>query len=54
VFASRDDGRTWKEIAEALPPVVCVRAAVIGGKAPRAKARRAPARSRSGTARRAA
>jgi hypothetical protein len=30
LFGSRDEGRTWKEIAGALPPIVCVRAAVVG------------------------
>lgn len=31
LFGSRDDGETWKEIADGLPPVVCVKAAAAGG-----------------------
>ena len=31
VFGSRDDGVSWKCIADGLPPVVCVKAAVLGG-----------------------
>jgi photosystem II stability/assembly factor-like uncharacterized protein len=30
VYASPDSGRTWTLVADGLPPVVCVRAAVIG------------------------
>lgn len=30
VYGSADEGETWREIADALPPVVCVRAAVVG------------------------
>jgi hypothetical protein len=30
VFASADAGESWKEIADALPPVCCVKAAVVG------------------------
>jgi photosystem II stability/assembly factor-like uncharacterized protein len=29
VFGSADEGESWREIADALPPVVCVRAAVV-------------------------
>ncbi|HXT19297.1 MAG TPA: exo-alpha-sialidase, partial [Thermoanaerobaculia bacterium] len=29
VYASRDGGDSWSAVAEALPPVVCVKAAVI-------------------------
>jgi hypothetical protein len=28
VFGSPDDGDTWETIADGLPPVVCVKAAV--------------------------
>ena len=38
VFGSRDEGASWRQIVEGLPPVVCVKAAVVGGTA---KARRA-------------
>ena len=31
LFGSADEGDTWTEIAGALPPIVCVKAAVIGG-----------------------
>jgi hypothetical protein len=30
LFASRDDGDSWSLLADGLPPVVCVRAAVVG------------------------
>jgi photosystem II stability/assembly factor-like uncharacterized protein len=30
VFASRDEGASWKEVAAHLPEVLCVRAAVVG------------------------
>jgi hypothetical protein len=30
LFASADDGEQWKEIADALPPICCVKAAVVG------------------------
>jgi hypothetical protein len=29
VFASRDEGASWDMVAEALPSVVCVKAAVV-------------------------
>jgi len=47
VFASRDDGDAWKAIAEGLPPVVCVRAAVVGD----AAAKMRPAKPRDTRAR---
>ncbi len=31
LYGSADEGESWMEIADALPPVVCVRAAVVGG-----------------------
>ena len=31
LFGSADEGGTWKEIADALPSIVCVKAAVVGG-----------------------
>ncbi|MBA3557925.1 MAG: exo-alpha-sialidase [Gemmatimonadaceae bacterium] len=34
LFASADDGENWREIAEGLPSIVCVKAAVIGAAAP--------------------
>jgi photosystem II stability/assembly factor-like uncharacterized protein len=30
LFGSADEGETWREISGALPPIVCVKAAVIG------------------------
>jgi hypothetical protein len=30
LFGSADDGESWQEIADALPPIVCVKAAVVG------------------------
>ena len=31
LFASRDEGKTWQRILEGLPPVLCVRSALIEG-----------------------
>jgi photosystem II stability/assembly factor-like uncharacterized protein len=31
IFGSRDEGRTWQIIVEGLPPVVCLRSAVVHG-----------------------
>jgi len=31
LFGSSDEGRTWQKIHEGLPPVVCVRSAVVDG-----------------------
>jgi len=42
IYASPDDGKNWERIAEGLPPVVCVKAAVVGERA----ARRSPAGNR--------
>jgi photosystem II stability/assembly factor-like uncharacterized protein len=39
VFGSRDEGASWKRIVEGLPAVVCVKAAVVGGKVPSRRAR---------------
>ena len=30
LYGSADDGSSWREIADALPPIVCVKAAVVG------------------------
>lgn len=30
VFASADDGDSWRQLASHLPDVLCVRAAVVG------------------------
>jgi hypothetical protein len=30
LFGSADEGETWREISGALPPIVCVKAAVVG------------------------
>jgi serine/threonine protein kinase/photosystem II stability/assembly factor-like uncharacterized protein len=32
VYFSADDGKNWKQIAEGLPPVVCVKAEIVGGR----------------------
>jgi photosystem II stability/assembly factor-like uncharacterized protein len=55
LYASRDGGDSWRLVADGLPPIVCVKAALVGdgaGRAPRA--RRAPraTRTRRGAARR--
>jgi photosystem II stability/assembly factor-like uncharacterized protein len=38
VFGSADEGGTWKPIVEGLPAVVCVKATVVGGTAPKRRA----------------
>ena len=38
LYSSRDDGGSWKLLHEGLPPVVCVRAAVVSGKRAAGKA----------------
>jgi len=43
LFASQSEGGSWQCLAEGLPPVTCVRAAVIGGAAKPAR----PVRSRA-------
>jgi hypothetical protein len=35
VFGSNDEGKTWKLLSDGLPPVVCVKAAVVSGQVPR-------------------
>jgi photosystem II stability/assembly factor-like uncharacterized protein len=30
LYASSDEGKTWNRIAEGLPPIVCVKSAVVG------------------------
>ncbi len=30
LFASRDDGESWQAVADSLPPITCVKAAVVG------------------------
>ena len=30
LYGSADEGRTWKRILEGLPPVVCVKAVLVG------------------------
>ena len=49
LFGSADEGKTWKRILEGLPPVVCVKSALIGGPGgvrAFAKPKRAPKRTR--------
>ncbi len=41
LFASRDSGRSWQLVREGLPPVVCVKAAVVAPKRASARRRRA-------------
>jgi serine/threonine protein kinase len=43
LYGSADEGKSWTRILEGLPPVVCVKSAVIGG--PRARAARPKAKS---------
>ena len=45
VYASADEGNSWRVVAESLPPVVCVKAAVVSRRRPKAGARRAQARA---------
>jgi hypothetical protein len=44
VFASNNDGTSWKQIAEGLPPVTSVKAAVVGEKSRASSPRRTTAR----------
>lgn len=46
LFASRDEGRSWRLVREGLPAIVCVKAAIVGRLARRNRASR-PARPRS-------
>ncbi|HXA67693.1 MAG TPA: protein kinase [Bryobacteraceae bacterium] len=39
IYASIDEGKSWKKILEGLPAVVCVRAALVGEPRSRAKAK---------------
>ena len=39
VYGSRDEGASWKCLVDGLPPVVCVKAAVLGGKVGSRRAR---------------
>jgi photosystem II stability/assembly factor-like uncharacterized protein len=39
IYASIDEGKSWKKILEGLPAVVCVRAALVGERRSRAKAK---------------
>jgi hypothetical protein len=41
LFASRDDGDAWRLLTDGLPPVVCVKTAVVGGGRPKRRARAA-------------
>jgi len=51
LFASQNDGGSWECLADGLPPVTCVRAAVIGGVAPVAAVRSRKARPAASRAR---
>jgi hypothetical protein len=45
VYGSNDEGKSWQLILEGLPPVVCVKAAVVGGSGkPTARAAKKTAR----------
>jgi hypothetical protein len=52
LFASKDEGRSWKKILEGLPSIVCVKSVVVeldGAPAPKVRAKvasRKAARSR--------
>ncbi len=43
VFGSNNNGNSWKLILEGLPPIVCVKAAVVGDGRPAAKRSKQPA-----------
>jgi hypothetical protein len=38
VFGSRDEGKSWTQLREGLPPVVCLRATVVGKPEPASEA----------------
>jgi photosystem II stability/assembly factor-like uncharacterized protein len=47
LYASRDSGRSWQLLREGLPPVVCVKAAIVSGsRKPGSASRRRTVRSR--------
>jgi len=50
LWGSRDGGASWALAASGLPPIVCVKSAVVGAPA-RAGARRAPKKSSAATRR---
>lgn len=41
LYGSRDEGKNWKRIVEGLPPIVCVKCAVVGQGRARAAGRKA-------------
>jgi len=47
VFASNDEGKSWKKILEGLPPVICVRCARVGESRRPAKVRKTAARGKT-------
>jgi photosystem II stability/assembly factor-like uncharacterized protein len=50
VYGSNDGGKSWRAIIEGLPPVVCVRAALVGGDATASARKRGGAeKSRAGS-----
>ena len=51
VFASRDDGTSWRAVAEGLPPVVCVKAARVAARSRPAQSARRSAGRRARAAR---
>jgi hypothetical protein len=42
LYASSDDGKTWKKILEGLPPICCVKTAVVGEPRPDQASKVAP------------
>jgi hypothetical protein len=50
VYGSSDDGKSWRAIIEGLPPVVCVRAALVGEGAISSLRRRPPQQTKTGFA----
>jgi hypothetical protein len=44
VYGSADDGTSWRVVAESLPPVVCVKTAMLEASRPRAGAKKKAAR----------
>ena len=54
VYGSADEGNSWKLIQGGLPPVVCVRAVVVGATKKSARGKRVPARRAARSGRRTA
>ena len=46
LYGSRDEGRSWELLRQGLPPIVCVKAALVPEKAKAARRAARPSRQR--------